>query len=124
MLARALTDYAPAVVASDSLDVGFQLARFRSGQTPVLIISAAYGEGIDGLQDVCRVLCFMSNGSANMRKQMIGRVFRHGQSRGVVVVDVVSDGTLDERQLALISEQEDLSESQVDKILAAEMGIE
>lgn len=123
-LAKELAEFNPAVVASESADVAWQLARFRSGETSVLIISARYGEGIDGLQDRARVLVFMSNGSANDRKQMEGRLFRHGQSRGVVVVDVVSDSTMDERQLQLIREQSDLAESQIDRILAAEFGLE
>ena len=122
-LARELADFDPAVVASESADVAWQLQRFRSGATQVLIISARYGEGIDGLQDRARVLVFMSNGSANDRKQMEGRLFRHGQSRGVVVVDVCAENTLDERQLALIKEHSDLAESQVDKILAEEFGL-
>lgn len=122
-LARELAAFDPAVVASESADVAWQLQRFRSGATQVLIISARYGEGIDGLQDRARVLVFMSNGSANDRKQMEGRLYRHGQSRGVVVVDVVSEGTMDERQLELIRTQSDLAESQVDKILAEEFGL-
>ena len=122
-LARELAAFGPAVVASESADVAWQLQRFRSGATQVLIISARYGEGIDGLQDRARVLVFMSNGSANDRKQMEGRLYRHGQSRGVVVVDVCAEGTMDERQLALIKEHSDLAESQVDKILAEEFGL-
>ena len=123
-LARELAAFDPAVVASESADVAWQLQRFRSGQTSVLIISARYGEGIDGLQDRARVLVFMSNGSANDRKQMEGRLFRHGQQRGCVVVDVVSEGTMDERQIELIRTQSDLAESQVDKILSCEFGLE
>jgi hypothetical protein len=50
-LAEKLNEYKPAVVSGDTADIGFEIGRFLSGDTDVLIINSRAGSGIDGLQD-------------------------------------------------------------------------
>jgi hypothetical protein len=51
---------------------------------------------------------------------MEGRLFRSGQSRGVQIVDVCADETMDARALELIKGHSDLSEEMVNKLLFEE----
>lgn len=118
-LGRTLKHLNPAVVIGDAGDA---VARFRNRSTSVLILPAAKSTGIDGLQDRARVVCFLSNSTnPTDREQTIGRLFRPGQDRGVVVVDFLSEGTLDERALDLITNHKHLSQAMIDRILAEEL---
>lgn len=120
-LSRELVDYQPAIVSGDTADVGYQIGRFTGGETNVLILNSAYGSGIDGLQERARVMIFMSVPRSPIdRTQAIGRLNRHGQARGVVIVDVVAKDTMDERALELVSGHTDLSAAMVEHILAQE----
>ena len=117
-LAERLNEYKPAVVSGDTADIGFEIGRFLSGDTDVLILNSRMGAGIDGLQDRSRIGVFVSNSTSPVdRVQAEGRLFRSGQNRGVQIVDVVAEGTLDERHLELLKSHNDLSSSMVEKIL-------
>lgn len=117
-LAERMHSYNPAIVSGDTADVGYSIQRFLSGDTDVLIVNSALSSGMDGLQNSARVAIFVSNSKSPVdRTQAEGRLFRKGQSRGVQVVDVVAEGTLDERHLELIKTYTDLSAGMLEKIL-------
>ena len=117
-LAEKLNEYKPAVVAGDTADIGFEIGRFLSGDTDVLILNSRMGAGIDGLQDRARIGIFVSNSTSPVdRVQAEGRLFRSGQNRGVLIVDVLAEDTLDARQLELLKDHNDLSASMIEKIL-------
>lgn len=117
-LSEKLNSYRPAVVSGDTADIGFEIGRFLSGDTDVLILNSRMGAGINGLQDRARIGVFVSNSTSPVdRVQAEGRLFRSGQNRGVQIIDVVAEDTLDERQLELLKGHNDLSASMVEKIL-------
>lgn len=119
-LARAFADYGPSVIEGATGDVTGQIDRFVTGKTTVLIANARYAAAMN-LQEKCRIVIFMSPSSKpDDRKQGVGRVYRPGQSRGVIVVDVVCENTLDERRLELVSGHEEMSEAQVEALLEIE----
>jgi SNF2 family DNA or RNA helicase len=73
------------------------------------------------LQERARVVMFTSNSlKPTNREQAIGRVYRPGQKRGVVVVDVVAEGTLDEVALKLLDNHRDKSEAYIEAALRRE----
>ena len=117
-LSTALGAFRPAVVSGDTADIGFQIQRFLSGDTDVLILNSRMGSGVDGLQDRARIGIFVSNSTnPTDRAQAEGRLYRSGQSRGVQIVDMIAEGTLDGPQLELLKSHNDLSASMIEKIL-------
>lgn len=123
LLSQKFKDYNPAVVSGDTTDVGFELARFTGGLTDILILNARYGSGIDRLQKRARVGIFMSwSANPDDRSQMVGRLYRPGQDAGVVIIDTVAEGTLDDRVLELIDGHNELSEAMINSLLAEALG--
>ena len=117
-LSTALGAFRPAVVSGDTADIGFQIQRFLSGDTDVLILNSRMGSGVDGLQGRARVGIFVSNSTnPTDRTQAEGRLYRSGQNRGVQIVDMIAEGTLDGPQLELLKSHNDLSASMIEKIL-------
>ncbi len=109
---------APATVSGDTADIDYSVQRFLSGETDIIIINSRMGSGIDGLQQRARVGIFVSNSTnPTDRTQAEGRLFRTGQSRGVQIVDVIAEDTLDEKQLDLLKSHNDLSSAMIEKIL-------
>jgi hypothetical protein len=97
-----------------------EVERFRSGGSQVLVASADLCQGMN-LQERARVVMFTSNSlKPTNREQAIGRVYRPGQKRGVVVVDVVAEGTLDEVALKLLDNHRDKSEAYIEAALRRE----
>lgn len=85
------------------------LQAFRRGDLRVMLLTlGAGGTGIDGLQ-VARIAVFLERGwSLLERKQAIGRLRRQGQVAGdVLVLDVVSEGTIEEEQIDRLSVKEE-----------------
>lgn len=80
--------------------------RFMNGDCRVIFITEAGGESID-LQVSDTVFFLQPNPSFVRREQMIGRVDRFGQQRGVRHVYCLSRGTVDERLYALGCEKEE-----------------
>lgn len=116
--------YSPAVVSGDTASsaIDGELERFKSGATDVLILNARYGAGIDGLQQRCRIMCFVSwSTNPTDRKQAVARIYRPGQSAGVQIIDIVAEDSLDDRVLELISGHNNLSEAMVKSILAEDL---
>lgn len=86
------------------------IADFTTGRARVFLGTiGACGTGLDGLQHVSRVLVFLQRSwSFIANKQAIGRLRREGQSKPVLVVDLVSAGTVEEEALRLrLEEKED-----------------
>lgn len=72
------------------------IARFTSGDTPVIILSIRAGAGLDGLQHHCRTVVFGElDWSPAAHEQAIGRVYRDGQKDKVCAYFLISDGGSD-----------------------------
>lgn len=70
--------------------------RFMEGETNLLIMSNRSGEGLNGLQGVCRVMVFGElDWSPGVHEQLIGRVNRDGQEEPVFVYYAVADSGSD-----------------------------
>ena len=70
---------------------------FLAGETRVLVGTEAMAEGLDGLQDVCRIAIIASRPGKNyMTPQFIGRVARRGQKREPQVYEIMRRKTLDD----------------------------
>jgi ERCC4-related helicase len=57
------------------------------------------GEGIDRLQNVCNTVIFYSNANTDspiLRLQAEGRIYRTGQTKKSLFIDLVLEGTTDE----------------------------
>lgn len=97
LLKAQLVQYNPAMITTRTNRIE-EYNRFVEGKTDVIIISASQTEGMN-LQRA-RFLIFLSNSfSPVKRAQAIGRIFRPGQERDCVVIDILCENTLDEIQL-------------------------
>jgi SNF2 family DNA or RNA helicase len=95
------------------------LQDFLDRKSRVLILSAAMVEGYN-LQFNSRIIVFVSNSSSpSMREQAIARVYRPGQTRPVIVVDLLCAGTLDAVTLDLLEAHQGASEAFINAQLAA-----
>lgn len=66
--------------------------RFTNGDTPLLILSLRSGEGIDGLQHVCRTIVFGElDWAPGVHEQCIGRIHRDGQPEPVTAYFLLSE---------------------------------
>lgn len=102
-------------------DYGSEVERFRSGNTRLLVLNARIAEGLN-LQESCRLLVFYSNCCYPIkRKQLIGRIVRPGQTKGVIVVDIVSENTLDDVTINVLNAHSDQSEAFVLEALRQEL---
>lgn len=69
---------------------------FMAGEVKVLVGTDAMCEGLDGLQNVCRIAIIASRPGKNyMTGQFIGRIARRGQEREPQVYELVRRDTLD-----------------------------
>ena len=117
-LQEALVEYNPAVIAGGH-DAAESQTLFTSGGTDVIIINSAAADGINGLQGRCRVAIFVSHSRQPIDyRQAQGRLFRVGQQKGVIIVNVLAEGTLDERRLELLEKHNDISASMLERLLA------
>ena len=89
-----LRDLAPAFftgLESDSAKA-FQVKRFTSNETNVLIMATRAGAGVDGLQHHCRTVVYGElDWSPAVLNQGIGRLHRDGQTDPVMAYYLVSD---------------------------------
>ncbi len=75
------------------------------------------GTGLDGLQDVCDVMIFFTNGwSSVVREQCIGRISRQGQKKRGLVIDLVVKDTIEEKKMGVLEHKEDLRNTILDYI--------
>lgn len=89
-----LADLEPAIYTGEVSEAGKAEAirRFVEGETKVLILSLRAGQGIDGLQHICRTVVFGElDWSPGIHIQFEGRVSRDGQRDPVVAYYLVAD---------------------------------
>lgn len=66
----------------------------------------AIGEGVDGLQHRARLMVWLSRSDNNMlNEQAFRRLYRRGQTRTVVSIDIVARNTYDDGQLSKLVQQ-------------------
>ena len=118
-LSERLADYRPAVLAG-GMDYTGEIQRFVRGETGLLIANSCISSGMN-LQERARVIVFVSNSSRPVdRAQGIGRVYRPGQRRAVLVYDIIADNTLDGVQLELLNKHTGKSEAFIEAALKRE----
>lgn len=76
--------------------------RFLRGELRYIVaVIPAIAEGVDGLQDVCSTIVWLSHSDSNlMNQQVIERIRRRGQKNVVKIYDIVARDTYDEGQLS------------------------
>lgn len=76
--------------------------QFLDGKIKYIVaVIPAIAEGVDGLQDVCSTVVWLSHSDSNlMNQQVLDRIRRRGQKEIVKVYDIVARNTYDEGQLS------------------------
>ena len=73
----------------------------------IVAVIPAIAEGVDGLQDVCRTVVWLSHSDSNiLNQQVLDRIRRRGQRQLVQVYDIVARDTFDEGQLDSLLQRE------------------
>lgn len=120
-LAEELKEYSPAVLTGDTVDMTAEITRFKGHETSILIANTRISQGMN-LQETARIMIFMSNSLNPIdRVQAIGRIYRPGQKKPVVIYDLICEKTLDLKQLEIIEKYKSLSEKQVEALLEKEL---
>jgi SNF2 family DNA or RNA helicase len=86
--------------------------RFLKGNLKYIVaVIPAIAEGVDGLQNVCSTVVWLSHSDSNlMNQQVLDRIRRRGQKEVVKVYDIVARGTYDEGQISnLLQRQLDMN---------------
>ena len=80
--------------------------KFLKGELQYIVaVIPAIAEGVDGLQDVCSTIVWLSHSDSNlMNQQVIDRIRRRGQKNVVKIYDIVARDTYDEGQLSSLVE--------------------
>lgn len=93
-------------------EVGKQ-AFLRGDIKYIVAVIPAIAEGVDGLQDVCSTIVWLSHSDSNlMNQQVIDRIRRRGQKEVVKIYDIIARDTFDEGQLdTLVQRQLDMNAS-------------
>lgn len=83
-------------------------AGFIDGEVDYIVATiGSIGEGVDGLQRRARVMVWLSRDDYNMlNQQAFRRLYRRGQERTVVSIDIVVPDTYDEGQLAMLVQKQ------------------
>lgn len=88
--------------------------KFINGELKYIVaVIPAIAEGVDGLQDVCSTIVWLSHSDSNiLNQQVIDRIRRRGQKEVVKIYDIVARDTYDEGQLStLVQRQLDMNAS-------------
>jgi SNF2 family DNA or RNA helicase len=73
----------------------------------IVAVIPAIAEGVDGLQNVCSTVVWLSHSDNNlMNQQVLDRIRRRGQQSSVKVYDIVARDTYDEGQLDTLLERQ------------------
>lgn len=82
-------------------------AEFVSGAIDYIVATpSAIGEGVDGLQARARMMIWLSRDDNNMMNmQAFRRLYRRGQTRQVISIDIVANDTYDTGQLSNLMQQ-------------------
>ena len=109
-----------AAVLRGGADYSEELKRWLEGETLILIANSRISSGMNLQQ--ARVEIFMSNDTSPVnRTQAEGRIVRPGQKRGCIIVDVLAEGTLDERLLGLLREHREQSSGYIEALLERDL---
>lgn len=88
--------------------------KFIKGELKYIVaVIPAIAEGVDGLQDVCSTIVWLSHSDSNiLNQQVVDRIRRRGQKEVVKIYDIVARDTYDEGQLStLVQRQLDMNAS-------------
>ena len=79
----------------------------------IVAVIPAIAEGVDGLQDICSTVVWLSHSDSNiLNQQVLDRVRRRGQKQVVDVYDIIARNTFDEGQLdTLVQRQLEMNAS-------------
>lgn len=73
----------------------------------IVAVIPAIAEGVDGLQDVCSTIVWLSHSDSNlMNQQVLDRIRRRGQKEVVKVYDIVARDTYDEGQISTLLQRQ------------------
>lgn len=73
----------------------------------IVAVVPAIAEGVDGLQDVCSTIVWLSHSDNNlMNQQVVDRIRRRGQKQVVKIYDIVARDTYDEGQISSLLERQ------------------
>lgn len=95
---EALKDFNPVLYSgSESANQKDEAIRqFTAGESQVLILSLRSGAGLDGLQDMCRLMVFGElDWSPGVHEQCMGRPHRDGQTKSCAAYFLLSDSGSD-----------------------------
>jgi len=82
----------------------------------IVAVIPAIAEGVDGLQDVCSTVVWLSHSDSNvLNQQVLDRIRRRGQKEVVKVYDIVARDTYDEGQLSTLVERQLMMNSSLKK---------
>lgn len=71
----------------------------------IVAVIPAIAEGVDGLQDVCSTIVWLSHSDSNvLNQQVLDRIRRRGQKQLVKVYDIIARDTYDEGQMGTLLE--------------------
>ena len=116
-IARRLTEIG---VPFERLDSEASFNRWNAGRIPVgLAHPASTGHGLN-LQEGGNTICWFSpTWSLELYQQMNARLYRQGQAaRTVVVMHIVTKGTVDARVLKALAEKDRIQEALIDAVKA------
>jgi hypothetical protein len=88
--------------------------RFIKGKLQYIVaVIPAIAEGVDGLQEVCSTVVWLSHSDSNvLNEQVLDRIRRRGQKEVVKVYDIIARDTFDDPQLeTLITRQLEMNKS-------------
>ncbi len=73
----------------------------------IVAVIPAIAEGVDGLQNVCSTIVWLSHSDSNlMNQQVVERIRRRGQKDVVKIYDIVARDTYDEGQLSTLLQRQ------------------
>lgn len=81
---------------------------FINGQCKYIVaVIPAIAEGVDGLQDVCSTIVWLSHSDSNlMNQQVVDRIRRRGQKNVVKIYDIIARDTYDDPQADTLLKRE------------------
>lgn len=82
--------------------------KFLAGELKYIVaVIPAIAEGVDGLQNVCSTVVWLSKSDSNvLNQQVLDRIRRRGQTEPVKVYEILARNTFDEGQLSSLVQQQ------------------
>ena len=108
-----------ASMRSEIKDTTAEYHRFKQQKNCRVLIAhpKSGGEGLN-FQDVCSIIIFYSNGysGAIERKQCEGRIWRQGQKKKCLFIDMIMKNSIDERKQKVIRQRKEMANEILDYI--------